>query len=168
MIGSDELNESPPKPSTMVFMADECKEGHRDQLPVDSQLALAQVRPANSSGHINNGGDTIYQQNGALISPRRKHMVAAMIHTEMKQKWILIRRIDMLFLRVWVKRGIGVRIYRLQIIANATNIIFHRRVAWSRYWPVNLCQNLLPLDHLRLLESTQLMVAEWEDPLSLV
>jgi hypothetical protein len=46
-IGSDELNKSPPKPSTMVFMADECKEGHGDQIPADSQLALVQVSDRN-------------------------------------------------------------------------------------------------------------------------
>jgi hypothetical protein len=61
MIGSDKLNESPPKPSTMVLMADECKECHGDQLPVDSQLALAQVGPANPSGHINDGGNATDQ-----------------------------------------------------------------------------------------------------------
>ena len=81
-IGSDELNESPPKPSTMVFMADECKEGHGDQIPVDSQLALVQVRSAHSSRQINDGVDVMDQKNGVWISPHRKHMVAAMPHTD--------------------------------------------------------------------------------------
>jgi hypothetical protein len=61
MIGSDELNESSPKPSTMVLMADECKECHGDQVPVDSPLALAEVGPANPSMHINDGGNATDQ-----------------------------------------------------------------------------------------------------------
>jgi hypothetical protein len=81
-ISSDELNESPPKPSTVVLMADECKEGHGDQIPVYSQLASVQVRSAHSSGQINNGVDVTNQKNGVWISPRHKHMVAATPHTD--------------------------------------------------------------------------------------
>jgi hypothetical protein len=73
-IGPDELNKSPPKPSTVVFMADECKEGHSDQIPADSQLALVQVGSAHSSGQINDGVDVMDQKNGVWISPRHKHM----------------------------------------------------------------------------------------------
>ncbi len=63
-------------------MADECKEGHGDQIPADSQLALVQVRSAHSSRQINDGIDVMDQKNGVWISPHRKHVVAAMPHTD--------------------------------------------------------------------------------------
>jgi hypothetical protein len=63
-------------------MADECKEGHGDQIPVDSQLALVQVRSVHSSRQINNGVNVTDQKNGVWISTCRKHMVAVMPHTD--------------------------------------------------------------------------------------
>ncbi len=175
MMGSEEFHEPSPKPSTVVFMTDKFKEYHGDQPLTDvSQTASVQVGTPKPSKHNNDGSDATSHQDGAWLSPSSKHMAAVAIPTgEAKMDidtgnwYAVLKSLGKMRNRSTDQSSPDNRKHNNRRVKNATKIIFHKRVAWSRYWPVNLPRSPFLLEHPLLFRSTQLMVTEWEGPLFL-